>query len=94
MHMFVGCIKKGISLKGYYENKLVRTDLLKQRHDNLADEMVYRGMKHRTPVSETDIFENQKCGEIDLEANNNELISRCPKCKERIISIKKIVRNL
>jgi predicted Zn-ribbon and HTH transcriptional regulator len=56
--------------------------------------MVYRGMKHRTPVSETDIFENQKCGEIDLEANNNELISRCPKCKERIISIKKIVRNL
>jgi hypothetical protein len=29
MHMFVGCIKKGISLKGYYENKLVRTDLIK-----------------------------------------------------------------
>ena len=43
MHMFVGCIKKGISLKGYYDNydnKLLCTNLIKDRHDELADEMI------------------------------------------------------
>jgi hypothetical protein len=83
MHMFLGCIKKGISLKGYYENKLVCTDLIKKRHDDLAVEMISRGMKHISPITEIDFFKDFKYGEIDLEANTDELTSRCSKCKER-----------
>jgi hypothetical protein len=86
MHMFAGCIKKGISLKGYYENKLVCTNLIKKRHNDLVEEMISRNMKHKSPFSEIDFFKDFKYGEIDIEANINELMSRCPKCKERFIS--------
>ncbi|MEI7615333.1 MAG: pyrimidine dimer DNA glycosylase/endonuclease V [Actinomycetota bacterium] len=83
MHMFTGCIKKGIKLNGYYDNKLVCTDLIKKRHDDLADEMILRNMKHKSPLAEMDFFKDCKFGEIDIEANISELKRRCPKCKER-----------
>jgi len=83
MHMFLGCIKKGVSLKGYYDNRLVCTNLIKKRHDDLVIEMISRDMKHNSPIAEIDFFRNFKYGEIDLEANINELMSRCSKCKER-----------
>jgi hypothetical protein len=86
MHMFVGCIKKGISLKGYYDNKLVCTDLIKKRHDDLMAEMISRGMKHKSPIVEIDLLGDFKYGEIDIEANINELISRCSKCRDRLFS--------
>ena len=84
MHMFVGSIKKGISLKGYYNNKLVCTNLIKSRHDDLASEMISRGMKHKSPIIETDIHNDFKYGEIDIKANMNELMDRCAKCRDRI----------
>jgi hypothetical protein len=86
MHMFLGCIKKGISLKGYYDNKLVCTNLIKKRHDDLAIEMISRGMKHNSPIIEIDFFRDFKYGEIDPEANVNELMSRCSKCRDRLAS--------
>jgi len=86
MHMFVGCIKKGISLKGYYDNKLVCTNLIKKRHDDLMNEMISRGMKHNTPMEEINFFKDYKQGSIDLELNINELMRRCPKCKERFVN--------
>jgi len=86
MHMFIGCIKKGISLKGYYDNKLVCTNLIKKRHDYLAIEMISRGMNHKSPIIEMDLLRDFKYGEIDLEANKKELISRCPKCRDRFIN--------
>ena len=86
MHMFLGCIKKGISLKGYYDNKLVCANLIKKRHDDLAIEMLSRGMKHNSPITEMDFFRDFKYGEIDLEDNINELMSRCSKCRDRLVS--------
>ena len=86
MYMFTGCIKKGINLKGYYNNKLVCTNLIKKRHDELVDEMISRNMKHKSPLPEIDFFKDFKYGEIDIEANIKELISRCPRCKERFIN--------
>ena len=86
MHMFLGCIIKVINLQGYYDNKLVCTNLIKIRHDDLAVEMIYRGMKHKSPIIETNLLRNFKYGEIDIEANINELISRCSKCRDRLFS--------
>jgi len=86
MHMFVGCIKKGINLNGYYNNKLVCTSLIKKRHDDLVIEMIFRRMKHNSPIAEIDFFRDFKYGEIDIEANINDLMSRCPKCNERFLN--------
>lgn len=86
MHMFTGCIKKGINLNGYYNNKPVCTNLIKKRHYELVDEMISRNMKHKSPLPEIDFFKDFKYGEIDIEANIKELISRCPRCKERFIN--------
>jgi len=88
MHMFAGCILKKTSLKGYYKNKLVRTDLLKERHDMLADEMISRGMKHNSPMPEIDCS-GLKYGEIDVKANTAELFRRCPDCRKRYNKIYK-----
>jgi len=86
MHMFAGCIKKGIKLNGYYNKKLVCTNLIKKRHDDLAIEMISRDMKHNSPIAEMDFFKDFKFGEIDIEANISELKRRCPKCKERFLN--------
>lgn len=88
MHMFAGCIKKNISLKGYCENKLVRTDLLRKRHDDLAEEMISRGMKHDSPMPEIN-YSSLKCGEINIKENLGELIRRCPDCRKRFNKIYK-----
>jgi len=58
----------------------------KKRHDQLVDEMISRNMKHKSPLLEIDFFKDFKYGEIDIEANIEELISRCPRCKERFIN--------
>lgn len=79
MHMFLGCIRKGINLQGYYDNKLVCTNLIKKRHDDLAIEMIFRGMKHNSPMIEMDFLNDFNYGEIGLEANIDELINRCSK---------------
>ena len=81
MHMFVGVIKKGISLKGYIENKLVETDKIQQRHDELSIEMISRGFNHKSPIDSVDI---PAVGNIDIVGNIKELIKRCPDCKERL----------
>ena len=85
MHMFVGCINKNICIDGYCKNKLVTPHLIRQRHDDLAEEMTLRGMKHQSPVA--NIFKTKLPeGNIDVDANLKELISRCSKCKERIVN--------
>jgi len=50
MHMFIGTIKKGISISGYIKKGLVNPNQIKQRHDLLAKEMISRGMTHKSPL--------------------------------------------
>jgi len=82
-HSFLGCIKKGTSLKGYIEKGLVEVHNIKSRHDELANEMIKRGYNHKTPIEE---FECQEIGYVNTTENIQELIKRCPKCKERILN--------
>ncbi len=85
MHMFLGCLKKGANLQGYYDKKLVRTNLIKKRHDHLALEMRARGMQHHSPMPQMHFFQDSSNGAIDLQANVEELKRRCPKCRKRIM---------
>ena len=86
MHMFAGSIKKGISLNGFINNGCVEIHNIKKRHDELATELSGRMYNHKTPIKESidDVI-----GYVDTEQNINELMNRCPECKERIIEWKK-----
>ena len=79
-HMFVGTIKKGISIKGYLEKGLLETHNLQKRHDELAKEMTERGYKHNS-VLECCFPE---MGNIDVKYNEEDLKRRCLDCRGRI----------
>ena len=79
MHMFVGCIKKGMSIKGYVDKGLVEVSNISKRHNVLVKEMLIRKMNHKTPIDDTSAFPEQ--GKVDVEENIKELKKRCSKCK-------------
>jgi len=80
-HAFIGCMKKGTSLKGYIEKGLVEVQNIKKRHDELSEEMVKRGYRHLSPLEQNICYD---AGYVNSEQNINELRDRCEKCKERI----------
>ena len=87
MHMFLGCIKKGTSLKGYIDKGLVEVNNIKKRHDDLKNEIIKRGYLHKSPLELNDII-LWDIGCVNSEQNINELYNRCEKCRSRIIRLK------
>ena len=84
MHMFVGTLKKQKSVKGYLNNNLFEPLFLEQRHNNLAEELTRRGMKHNTPIEMPNM---SYLGEdinwlINQQHAEWQLILRCSKCRE------------
>jgi len=81
MHMFVGTIEKGTSIKGYLDNGLVNTGEIKTRHDLLAAEMVDRSYNHKSPLEQPKALIQSS---VDVLANLKELARRCPECRALI----------
>lgn len=83
-HMLAGTMRRGISLQGYYDNGLVDLQVLEQRHDALAAEMVRRGMNHKSPwdldVKQWLADNPQPKHGVPRKASRAELIRRCPAC--------------
>jgi hypothetical protein len=82
IHMFVGSINRGKSVKGYLEKGLLEVHSLYNRHEDLVKEMKRRCYNHKSEVDEKWKFA-EKIGVIDKEKNLSELMNRCPKCKRR-----------
>lgn len=82
IHMFIGCINKGMNLKGYLEKGLIEPISIFERHEELVKEMENRGYKHNSPLPEVDLelFTDWK---IDEHESFKELIDRCPECYEK-----------
>jgi len=78
MHMFVGAIKSGISIEGYITNGLVNPRAIKERHDQLAEEMVRRGYRHQSSLE----FDCSKLRKVRVNVENSikELRHRCKEC--------------
>ncbi len=76
-HMFLGCVQKHKSLKGYIERSIFFPQELKLRHDEIAKEMTLRGMKHKTPMQES------LSGYVSVVSGLQELIRRCPECRKK-----------
>lgn len=88
IHMFVGSLKKHKKMDGYIKNNLLQPRMLFQYHEDLVKEILRRGYKHNSPLtdSEIDIFYlplEYQYWEIDKQKSLNDLLSRCDKCKER-----------
>lgn len=81
-HMFVGTILKGKKLTGYLNNRLLETHNLRERHDELAAEMVRRGMNHKSPLLN---FEIEPQGLVCRNENLKNLLSRCERCGGGVI---------
>jgi len=89
LHMFVGTLRKKISVAGYIKNNLLQPRYIFQRHEELATEMVRREMNHKSEMRETDpdIFHlpiEFQYWEINKDSAMNDLLSRCPECRKRL----------
>ena len=78
LHMLVGSLRKGISLEGFFENKLIELHNVERRHAQLVREMERRGFRHASPL----IVKCKRAGRIDRRANLIELARRCRHCRE------------
>ena len=90
-HMFVGSIRKGISIQGYVDKGLVDTSKIVFRHNELVKEMTSRGFKHDSPLP---IFAVVNMGHVDSINNIYELKRRCLDCRFRIENILNAGGNL
>lgn len=92
-HMFVGTIKKAISLRGYVVSNAVEITSLARRHSELADEMIRRGYNHRSHL-ESFSTENLSKEIIDYKVDSEKslklLLDRCEKCRELYATHQKI----
>ena len=92
-HMFMGSIKKGISMRGYLDNNLMQPEDLLNRHHELVAEMTKRWMNHRSPITEEeeDIFNKwldslpraERKWKVKPLESLADLHHRCPECRER-----------
>ena len=80
--MFIATLAAGKSIRGFLEKGQVETGHIRERHAQLTQEMIRRGYKPKVPLRELEIPESR--GSIDIEANLEDLRSRCPKCRARI----------
>ena len=63
----------------------IEPESMQSRHDELAEEMLSRGMNHKSPYEQPDLSKYNLQGFIvDKKESLQELQKRCPKCKERI----------
>lgn len=82
IHMFVGAIDRGYSVRGYLAKGLLEVHSLYCRHEELVREMMKRNYRHNSEVGEKWKLVEQ-LGSIDKEGNLRELLQRCSKCRER-----------
>jgi hypothetical protein len=90
IHMFLGTIKKGKSIKGYIEKNLCQPRSFKRRHDDIVNEMIARDYKgHKTPLEYIDcqfvcdLPIEYQYWEVNSIKSLRDLLSRCPDCLKR-----------
>lgn len=82
MHMFAGTLMKGKSIQGYVNKGLVESQRIKERHNELAVEMVRRGMNHKSPLN---FYTTLQVGSVDVKESLIELTKRCSACADLIL---------
>lgn len=63
----------------------IEPEAMKQRHDELAEEMIRRGMNHKSPYEMPDLSylpKDQREAKVD-RVKSLKLLLKCPECKKR-----------
>jgi hypothetical protein len=81
IHMFIGAIEKGHSVRGYLQKGLLEIHNLYARHEELAKEMKRRGYNHFSDLDEK-WKSADEAGCIERQSNLEELVRRCSKCRK------------
>lgn len=81
MHMFMGCIRSGMSIKGYVDKGLVEVDKILERHNQLVNEMEHRGYCHKSDLNGKELLWHE--GNICVEKSLQDLFERCEECRKR-----------
>ena len=79
LHMLVASMRNGISLQGFFDNKLIETHNVIRRHEQLVREMKRRGFNHASPMIKVP---KRRAGRVDRRANLIELARRCEHCRQ------------
>ena len=80
-HMFLGTLKRGISVQGYFDHNCFEPDSLKERHEELAREMRRRNYRHESPLPVArGLIAPYQARRIDREQSRQALFSRCSSC--------------
>ena len=80
LHMLVGTLERGKSIQGFLDGGLIDTSKIRDRHADLTVEMMFRGYKHKSPLS---FVHDDPDGYVDVDGNLEELHRRCEDCKSR-----------
>lgn len=78
LHMLAASLRRGISLSGYIEKRLVELHNIGVRHARLVKELERRGYRHRSPL--TGLYSRRE-GRVDRRGNLRELAARCAQCR-------------
>jgi hypothetical protein len=97
--MFIGTLKKGISINGYIKNDLLEPLSLIQRHQALSREMFSRGYKTNIKIEDFQVNYSHLTSEqinhkIDRKNSLRELLRRCPECLARFKQYKDYISAL
>jgi hypothetical protein len=79
LHMLAASMRNGISLQGFFDNKLIETHHVERRHAQLVREMTRRGFRHASPLVRVP---RRQRGRVDPRASLLELARRCRDCRE------------
>ena len=92
-HMIIGTMRKGWSIEGYITGGYIDPRRIISRHDELVNEMLRRGMNHKSPMKPEDAKLIAKYarrrGKVSIATNLTELARRCPECRAR--QVRKLV---
>jgi len=71
----------------------IEPESMKYRHDELAEEMLRRGMNHKSPYEQPDLsyLPNElRYAKVGIEVSKRDLCNRCEACAERFLSAEKL----
>ena len=92
MHKFLPSFRKKVKIDGRFSPIVqIQFQGYKERHDALAEEMLRRGMNHKSPLIDLPDFKSMYPQHyhrtVEVPHNIKDLSERCPDCRERMCTI-------
>lgn len=85
IHMAVGAIRAGRSIKGHLDKGQLQPSSFWRRHDALAKEMLNRGYQHKSPLPKIlALTTDEAHALVNVNKSRRELVKRCAACQERM----------